>query len=86
MKDIGDYLGVPEAERLEADPPPEYNADSGFDVQVVPDGEVRELSTADPDEQAYSADEEFDDASDGTPLYFIDPADPEFDRYDKDED
>lgn len=81
--DIGDYLHVPQSERLDEDPAPEYNADSGFDVQVVPDGEVRELSTADEAEDGFDEDEEFDDASDGAPLQFIEAGDPELEKYEE---
>lgn len=77
-RDIGEYLDVPEGEREDVDPAPEYNADAGFDVQVVPDGIYRELSTAADDEPvAYEDEEPEDNVGDGAPLQFLSPADPE---------
>lgn len=80
-KDIGDYLAVPEGEREEVDPPAEYNADAGFDIEVVPDGVCVELGTAGVDEPlARSA--ELDDSGDGSPEHFITPDDPAFGKED----
>lgn len=73
--DIGFFLDVPEEQRSEVDPSPEYNADAGFDINVVPDGVYVELSTADPKEPM--GDKRFDDDGDGAPLSFLDPNDPE---------
>lgn len=77
-KDIGDYLEVPEDQRLDADPAPVYNADAGFDVDQVPDGVVRELSTADDSETAWDSQDELEamEASDGAPLQFVTAEDP----------
>lgn len=68
--DIGEFLAVPEEERSDVDPAPEYNADAGFDVQVVPNGVVRELSTAEGETLAAS---KRDDDGDGAPLEFLAP-------------
>lgn len=73
--DIGELLDVPEDQREDTDPDPEYNADAGFDVNMVPDGEYVELSTTDPKEPV--GDKRFDDDGDGAPLSFLDPNDPE---------
>ncbi len=75
-KDIGHYLEVPESEREDTDPPPEYNADAGFDVQVVPDGVYVELSTASDDEPLASETEGADEGGDGSPLEYLAPGDP----------
>jgi len=75
-KDIGHLLEVSEEEREDLDPPPEYNADAGFDVQMVPDGEYVELATADADEPLASETED-DDLGDGAPLYPLSPHDPD---------
>jgi hypothetical protein len=75
-RDIGHLLEVPEDQRRDVDPTPQYNADSGFDIEVVPDGEYVELSTAGRDEEL---DEDYDDAGDGSPQAFIAPEDPDFD-------
>lgn len=80
--DIGEILEVPEDQREEVDPTPEYNADAGFDIEVVPNGEYYELSTASDDEEL---DEEFDDAGDGSPEAFITPEDPDFNNLDGDD-
>ena len=76
--DIGDYLDVPENQRQDVDPAPVYNADAGFDVDVVPDGVVRELSTADDSETAWDSQDELEsmEASDGAPLHFVTAEDP----------
>lgn len=71
--DIGTHLEVPEDQRDGVDPPPEYNADAGFDVQVVPDGEYVELSTADPEEPLASETEDEDLTGDGSPNEFLPP-------------
>ncbi len=70
---------VPEDERLDQDPPPQYNADAGFDVEMVPDGEYVELSTADLSEPVAARGDEVDDEGDGSPLELIDPLDPDHD-------
>lgn len=75
-QDTGTLSEVPEDQRLEGDPDPEYNADAGFDVQVVPNGEYFELSTADPDEPLASEQEDEDLDGDGSPLEFVSPNDP----------
>ncbi len=75
-QDIGHLLDVPADQRLDVDPTPQYNADSGFDIEVVPDGEYVELSTASHDEEL---DEDYDDTGDGAPQAFIAPGDPDFD-------
>lgn len=77
QRDIGHYLEVPEDQRQDVDSPPEYNADAGFDIEVVPDGEYVELSTADPIEPLAADDEEDEDDGDGAPLHFLSPYDPE---------
>lgn len=74
--DIGDYLEVPEDQREDVDPPAEYNADAGFDIEVVPDGVVLELSSATIDETEPL---EPSDEGDGAPLHFVTPDDPAFD-------
>jgi hypothetical protein len=78
QKDIGDYLEVPEGERVDVDPAPVYNADAGFDVDVVPDGVVHELSTAGVGETAWDDQDELEsmEAADGAPLHFVTPDDP----------
>ena len=77
-QDTGDFLEVPEGDRQDVDPAPEYNADAGFDLKVVPDGEYHELSTADEKEPIGS--KKKDDEGDGAPLEFLDPFDPEGER------
>jgi hypothetical protein len=78
MTDIGDILAVPKDQQIDGDPPPAYNADAGFDINVVPDGEYHELSTADEDEPIAGDDDEIDDdGGDGAPLHFLSPCDPE---------
>lgn len=74
-KDIGDYLEVPEEDRLEEDPGAEYNADAGFDIQVIPDGEVVELESAGNEK---SVRVQYDDSGDGAPENFISPDDPDY--------
>jgi hypothetical protein len=69
---------VPEEKRLDQDPPPQYNADAGFDVEMVPDGEYAELSTADESEPVAGEGDEVDEG-DGSPLELIDPLDPDHD-------
>ena len=81
-KDIGQLLEVPEDERRDVDPTPQYNADAGFDIEVVPDGEYVELSTVGQDEEL---DEAFDDAGDGSPQAFIAPEDPDFEDLSEDD-
>jgi hypothetical protein len=76
-QDIGHLLEVPADQRKDVDPPPQYNADSGFDIDVVPDGTYVELSTASQDEELH---EDFDATGDGSPEAFISPADPDFDE------
>lgn len=78
-QDTGTLSEVPESERLDGDPSPEYNADAGFDVQVVPDGVYAELSTASDSEPLASESDEPDDedAGDGSPLEYLSPDDPE---------
>lgn len=71
LTDIGDYLGVPEEERLDVDPDPEFNADAGFDVQVVPDGEYKELSTAHESEPIAAESKRKADEGDGGPLEWL---------------
>jgi hypothetical protein len=80
--DIGHLLEVPRDQRRDVDPTPQYNADAGFDIEVVPDGEYVELSTASKDEEL---DEAYDDAGDGSPQAFIAPEDPEFDDLSEDD-
>ena len=76
--DIGTILEVPEDQRLDVDPNPEYNADAGFDVNVVPNGEYVDLSTSGEDEDD---DLDMDGVDgDGTPEQFISPNDPEYAR------
>lgn len=72
-EDIGDYLEVPEGERRDVDPAPEYNADAGFDVNVVPDGEYVELSTSDGDEPVAADGRGRADEGDGAPLEWLSP-------------
>ena len=52
MKDIGDYLEVPEDQRAAVDDHPveEVNLDEFTDLSGVPEGEYVELSTAGDDE------------------------------------
>ena len=52
MKDTGDFLEVPEDERLDEDTyvPGEVNEDEFQDLSWVPDGDYVELSTAGDDE------------------------------------
>ncbi len=76
-QDIGHYLEVPEGEREDTDPSPRYNADAGFDVQVVPNGVYAELSTADHAEPMASESEDEELAGDGAPLQFLAPEDPD---------
>lgn len=76
-KDIGDFLEVPEDQRQDVDPSPRYNADAGFDVQMVPNGVYVELSTADPEEPLASDSEDEELTGDGAPLQFLGPEDPE---------
>ncbi len=76
-QDIGHFLEVPEAQREDVDPGPRYNADAGFDVQMVPNGEYVELSTADPDEPLASDSEDEELSGDGAPLQYLAPDDPE---------
>ena len=76
-RDVGDLLQVPDEDRAEVDPSPRYNADAGFDVQVVPNGIYVELSTADSGEPLASETEQEDLAGDGSPLQFLSPDDPE---------
>lgn len=71
--DIGDYLAVPEEEQKDVDPNPEYNADAGFDINVVPDGEYVELSTADDDEPIAAESSRKVDEGDGAPLEWLAP-------------
>jgi hypothetical protein len=73
LTDIGDFLAVPEEERLDVDPAPEYNADAGFDVQVVPDGEYRELSTSAEEEPIAAESKRTVDEGDGAPLEWLSP-------------
>lgn len=75
--DVGDLLEVPEDQRADVDPAPQYNADAGFDVQVVPNGEYVELSTADPDEALAEDSEDEEHSGDGAPLQFLSPQDPD---------
>lgn len=75
-QDIGHVLEVSADQRMDVDPTPQYNADSGFDIEVVPDGEYVELSTAGEDEEL---DEDYDDAADGSPEAFMSPEDPDLD-------
>lgn len=77
-RDIGDFTEVPQDRQLDVDPTPEYNADAGFDIEMVPDGEYVELSTASADEPLASESEDYEDEGDGTPLHFLSPADPEY--------
>ena len=72
-KDIGDYLEVPEEERQDVDPDPEFNADAGFDVNVVPDGDYKELSTASDDEPIAAEGKRKVDEGDGEPLEWLSP-------------
>lgn len=74
-QDIGDHYAVPEEDRLEVDPSPQYNADAGFDINVVPDGEYATLNTYDDNERAYD-DDEYDDSGDGAPMNFVTAEDP----------
>lgn len=74
--DIGVILEAPEDQRLDVDPDPAYNADAGFDIQVVPDGEYVELSTAGDEPLASEEPFEDDDGGDGAPLEFLSPNDP----------
>lgn len=75
-QDIGDFLEVTEDEQKDVDPAAQYNADAGFDIQVVPDGEYVELSTAS-DDEPLAAGNEPEDGGDGAPLQFLSPNDPE---------
>ena len=75
-RDIGHWLEVSVEQRKDVDPTPEYNADSGFDIEVVPDGQYVELSSASKDEEF---DQDYDDAGDGSPETFIGSKDPDFD-------
>ncbi len=75
-RDIGHDSEVAEGDRLEVDPSPEYNADAGFDTEVVPDGVYEELSTAGGDEQIDEL--TYEDEGDGAPEAFITPEDPDF--------
>lgn len=70
-KDIGDYLEVPEEEREDVDPTPEYNADAGFDVNVVPDGEYLELGSSDDSEPIAAESKRKVDEGDGAPLEWL---------------
>lgn len=76
-EDIGDLLAVPEEERRDVDPSPEYNADAGFDIEVVPDGVYHELSTASDDEPIAADSNKKDEDGDGAPLEFLASFDPE---------
>jgi hypothetical protein len=76
-EDTADFLEVPERDREDVDPEPRYNADAGFDIQMVPNGVYVELSTADPDEPLASDSEDEELAGDGSPLEFLTPQDPE---------
>ena len=79
--DIGHFLEVPEDQREDVDPAPEYNADAGFDVQVVPPGVYVELSTASDDEpMAEDSEEDEEGDGDGSPVTFLSPNDPEGDE------
>ena len=78
--DIGTLLEVPEDQRQEVDPAPEYNADAGFDVNVVPDGEYFDLDTAWDDDESDDVTGEDDIEGDGTPEQFISPNDPDYAR------
>ena len=69
--DIGDFLDAPEAEREDVDPTPEFNADAGFDVNVVPDGEYVELSTASDEEPIAAESKQLDDSGDGSPFEWL---------------
>jgi hypothetical protein len=77
LKDIGDFLEVPEDQREELDGDPVYNADAGFDVQVVPNGEYVELSTADDSEPLLSETDGDPLDGDGSPVEFLSANDPE---------
>lgn len=79
QKDIGHYLEVPEDQREDVDPPAEYNADAGFDIEVVPDGEYVELGTA---QEEPLNEREVDDSGDGAPEFFLTPSDPEHQKED----
>jgi hypothetical protein len=81
-QDIGTFLEVPEDQREDVDPSPEYNSDAGFDVQVVPDGVYAELSTASDDEPLASEVDGGDEGGDGTPVAYLTPGDPEYSAVD----
>ena len=55
LVDTGDFLEVPEDQRLDEDPGDEPNPDEGLTLDdleaAVPDGDVVRLSTADLDER-----------------------------------
>lgn len=76
-EDTGDLLEVPEDQREDVDPDPAYNADAGFDVHVVPNGEYVELSTADQSEPLLSELTSDSLAGDGAPVEFLSPYDPD---------